>query len=204
MRAFISLLLVLPFVAFSQGKTSQELMANGMKKYAAQSGRITYQISGDATGTEVFSFDRFGWRSLKKRHMEFELDGEEMFQEQHEVTDGKLVYRIEHSDSTYRKRMDIRWSTLAQQLDPAATSEAVIQGIGGIYVGDSTYQDKICKVWTFEGKSLKEMWTWEGLVLKRRSTLAEKVIITSADKIEIGIPIEEWFFRLPESYELKK
>lgn len=141
---------------------------------------------------------------MKKRHMEFEFGGEEKFQEQHEVTDGKLVYRIDHRDSTYRKRMDIRWSTLASQMDPAATSDAVIQGIGGIYAGDSTYQGKTCKVWTFEGKSLKEMWTWEGLVMKRRSTLGEKTIITSADKIEIGIPIDEWFFRLPVDYELKK
>lgn len=203
MKIGIAALLLSPLLSFSQGKTSEELMASGLKKYAAQSGRITYTISGDATGTEVFSFDRFGWRSLKKRHMEFELGGKEKFQEQHEVSDGKLVYRINHSDSTYRKRMDIRWTTIATQMDPAATSDAIIQGIGGVYVGDSIYQDKTCKVWTFEGKSLKEMWVWEGLVLKRRSTLGEKEIITNADKIEIGIPIDDWFFRLPEGYEMK-
>ena len=177
-------------------------MNEGLKKYEVEKGRIQYKVTGDASGEELFVFDRFGWRSLKKRTMEFENHGIKGKETQHEITDGKIVYRINHRDSTYRKRIDIRWSSLAAKMTPDKVSESLLFSLGGTQVTDSTLLNKKCQVWVFENRSLKEMWVWKGLVMKRISSLGEKNIITIAESIDLEAPISDDLFKLPSIYQL--
>ena len=134
--------------------------------------------------------------------MEFENHGIKGKETQHEITDGKIVYRINHRDSTYRKRIDIRWSSLAAKMTPDKVSESLLFSLGGTQVTDSTLLNKKCQVWVFENRSLKEMWVWKGLVMKRISSLGEKNIITIAESIDLEAPISDDLFKLPSIYQL--
>ncbi len=204
MRKLLILLLIQPLISFCQEQTSQDLIDNGLKKYSLEKGSINYEISGDAAGEEVFIFDRFGWRSLRKLSMQFELYGAERTQQLHEISDGGTTYRINHNDSTYRKRADIRWTSQAQNSTPQQASESILFNLGGTYQSDSLLLGKTCQVWTFESKSLKQMWVWNGLVLKRISQLGEVNIISTATKIELDPMIEESIFELPAIYQPKE
>jgi hypothetical protein len=136
--------------------------------------------------------------------MEFELYGINRTQIQHEISDGKRVFRIDHRDSTYRKKMDIRWSALTSMMSPEEASESMLLSLGGRYHSDSTLLGKSCQVWIFENKSLKQMWVWNGLVIKRISTLGEKDIITTANSVDLESTIDESVFTLPDNYLLKE
>ncbi|MEP5612063.1 MAG: hypothetical protein ABJP45_07420 [Cyclobacteriaceae bacterium] len=204
MKAILSVLSVLPALAFCQTQTSGQMMEKGWKKYSVEQGSITYTISGDASGSEVFTFDRYGWRSLKKISMEFELYGAQRSQVLHETSDGGSIYRIDHSDSTYSKRIDFRWTTQASQVSPKQASEAILFSLGGTYASDSVLLGKTCQVWTFENKALKQMWIWNGLALKRVSKLGENNIITTATEVNLQPAIDATIFRVPTTYKLKE
>ncbi len=204
MRIPVILLSLLPLLVFCQEQTSQDLIEKGLKKYSIEKGSISYEVTGDANGEEIFIFDRFGWRSLRKLTMQFELYGSERKQVLHEISDGGTVYRINHSDSTYRKRIDIRWTSQAGRTTPQQASESILFNLGGTYNSDSVLLGKTCQVWTFESKSLKQMWVWKGLVLKRISQLGENNIVTTANKIELEPTIEASIFELPAIYQLKE
>lgn len=197
------LLLFSANLVFSQGNLSADLLNDGLKKYEVESAKIAYQIIGDASGAETFTFDRFGWRSVKRRNMEFNLYDTLRTQQQHELSDGKIVYRIDHNDSTYRKRIDIRWSSLAKTMDPSQVSESILFSLGGAYVGDSTLIGKTCQVWTFNNRSLEELWIWKGLTLKRKSKLGPLKFTTEAVTLNIDETIEPSVFELPE-YTIKE
>jgi len=204
MKFILWFLAILPFLVFSQTQTSNQLIEKGWKKYSEEKGSITYTISGDATGSEVFTFDRYGWRSLKKMDMQFELYGAQRSQVLHESSDGGSIYRINHSDSTYSTRIDFRWTTQAGQVSPKQASEAILFGLGGTYSSDSVLLGKTCQIWTFENKALKQMWVWNGLVLKRISKLGENNIITTATEIDLQPTIDDSIFQIPSIYQQKE
>lgn len=204
MKSLLFILLMLPLVVFCQTQTSDQLIEKGRKKYDLEKGSITYDVSGDATGNEVFTFDRFGWRSLKKRNMQFELYGAQRSQVSHETSNGGSIYRLNHADSTYIKRIDFRWTSQASQKSPLQASEAILFGLGGAYSSDSTLLGKKCQVWTFENKALKQMWVWQGIVLKRVGKLGENNIITTATEINLQPIIDPVIFEIPATYQLKE
>ncbi len=204
MRISLSLIAVLPLFAICQQQSSQEMVDNGLKKYSLETGSISYEVSGDASGEEVFTFDRFGWRSLRKLAMQFELYGSERTQALHEISDGGTIYRINHSDSTYRKRVDVRWTSQPPGSTPQQASESILFNLGGTYNSDSVLLGKTCQVWTFNSKALKQMWVWKGLVLKRITQLGENTIVTTATKVELDPSIEASIFQLPTIYQLKE
>lgn len=202
MKSSLFILLLIPVITFSQLK-SEQLRAKDFKKYSLQSGSIEYEISGDATGYEKLVFDNFGWTSLKKQNMNFELYGITSSQSIHEVTDGDFVYRLNPEDSTMSKRVDLKWSAIASYKTPEELSEAILFSIGGTYHSDSTMSDKKCQVWTFENKALQEMWVWNGLVLKRKTKLGNRMVISSAKVVEIDIAIDPAQFTIPNFYREK-
>lgn len=161
-------------------------------------------ISGDASGTENFTFDRFGWRSLKKRTMKFTLYDVERSQVLHEVSDGELIYRINHMDSTFIQKVDMKWSSQSPNITPQQASEDILFALGGNYHSDSTLSGNTCQVWTFQNKSLKQMWIWKGLVVKRISMLGELRVVTTAESMKLDVSIDESIFELPADYEKKE
>lgn len=202
MRKLLYLLSLTPLLLLSQGKKSKDLFEQGLKKYENQSGSISYTVSGDAEGEEQFVFDRYGWRSLKKRKMNFVLYGIETEQVQHEVSDGEILYRIVHKDSTIRKRVDIKWSLNAASMAPDQASEAILFSLGGTHASDSLLLGKTCQVWTFKDRSLQELWIWKGLVLKRKSLLGDQKIVTTATDVSLDVKVDESLFSLPSGYQI--
>jgi len=199
----ILLFLLLPISLFSQ-QSSQQLQAEGIKKYNANSGKIEYEISGDAEGQEILLFDRNGWRSLKKQTITFELQGVKTLQTLHEITDGNNVYRLNGGDSTYITKTDFKWSQLATTNTPDDVSNEILFMLGGNHESDSTLLGKKCQVWTFPGKALNELWIWNQLVLKRKINLGDNLIITTATNINLNATISDDFFAIPSYFTLKK
>jgi hypothetical protein len=203
MKSSLFILLLIPTITFSQAK-AKDLRAKDFKKYAMKSGSIEYEISGDATGSETLVFDDFGWTSLKKQTMNFELYGISSTQSVHEVTDGDFSYRLQPEDSTMSKRVDLKWSSIASYKSPDQLSEAILFSLGGTYASDSTLNDKVCQVWTFENKAMQEMWIWNGLVMKRKTKLGDRIVITTASKMEINVEVDPSQFIIPNYFVEKK
>lgn len=195
-------LLLLPATLYSQ-QNSEQLASKRLKKYDTPSAELTYVVSGAAEGKEVLLFDRNGWRALKKQTITFEHKGLKTLQTLHEVTDGNYVFRLNGGDSTYTSKTDFKWSQLASTNTPEDVSQEILFMIGGTYTADSTLLGKPCQVWTFTGKSLKELWIWNQLVLKRKILLGDKTIVTTAEKIALDVEIDPAIFEIP-LYFVKK
>lgn len=203
MKSAIHLLILLPCMVFSQAKTAEELRAQDLKKYAIESAEIKYEISGDAEGEESMVFTDFGWTSLKKQTMTFELYGITSTQSVHEITDGDFVYRLNPDDSTYTIKKDYKWSQQASYKTPDQVSEAILFSMGGQQIEDAILMDKKCQVWTFEGKAIQELWVWNGVVLKRKAKLGDRNIETTATEVKLGLSPNPILFTFPEYYTKK-
>ncbi len=203
MRAFCTILLSIPFMLFGQAKTAEQLTNQGLKKFNIERAEIQYVISGDAKGEEIMVFDSYGWKSLRNSTMTFELYGITSKQSLLEITNGDFVYRLNDEDSTYVVRKDLKWSQQATHKSPDQVSEAILFAMGGQQKTDSTLLDKTCQVWTFQGKAIQELWVWNGLVLKRKAKLGDRMIITTANSVEIDIESIETIFQIPSFYKEK-
>ena len=201
MKKIFFITCLLPLFALGQ-KSSLELTEEGLKKYELEKAKIMYEITGGASGTETFLFERYGWRSVKRRNMEFELYDAQRNQRQHEVTDGNVVYRINHGDSTIQKRTDSKWTIALTTMTPQEASEDILFSMGGNYSADSVVLDRKCQVWTFEGKALQELWTWKGLVLKRKTKLGDNLITTTATSLNTDISIDILEYQIPDTYRI--
>ena len=204
MKTFIPFLFLIPFQAFSQARTAEELRAQNLKKYSLESAEINYTVTGDAEGEEVMIFTDYGWTSLRQQTMTFELYGITRTQDIYEITDGDFVYRLNPEDSTYKVRKDVKWSQQASYKTLAQLSEAILFAIGGTQQGDSLLMDKKCQVWTFEGKAIQELWVWNGVVLKRKAKLGDKQILTTATEIKLDVSPNPIIFTLPDYYNEQK
>ncbi len=205
MRQFFVLVLLIPHLLFSQAKSATELLAQDLKKYAMKSGEITYDITGDAEGEEKMNFDSYGWKSMRKQNMIFELYGIKTVQTLYEISDGDFIYRLNEGDSTMVVRKDIKWSQQASYKNPLEVSESILFSMGGNRsTMDSALLDKTCQVWTFDNKAIKELWIWNGLVMKRKTKLGDKMVISTANSIEIGIETEETIFEIPDYMKEKE
>lgn len=203
MRPFLLIFLISPLFAISQAKNANELLASNLKKYSIQSGEISYELTGDAAGTETMHFDAYGWKSLRKQSMSFELYGIKTVQELYEVTDGNLVYRLNEADSTMTMRKDFKWSQQAAYKNPQEVSEAILFSLGGTQVADSVLLEKTCQVWTFQGKALQELWIWKGLVLKRKTKLGDRIVFSTANDIKLGTIPNQNLFTIPDYMKAK-
>lgn len=204
MKSVISLLILIPFLSFSQAKTAKELRAQDLKKYAIESAEITYEISGDASGQESMVFTDYGWTSLKQQTMTFELYGITSTQSVYEITDGDFVYRLNEEDSTYTLKKDFKWSQQASYKTPDQVSEAILFSMGGQQAEDAMLLDKKCQVWTFDGKAIQELWVWNGLVLKRKIKLGDRNIAATATDVKLDVSPNPILFTFPEYYTEQK
>ncbi len=204
MKTLALLLVALPFMGYSQAQTAEKLRSQNLKKYEIKSAEITYEISGDAEGQEKMTFHNFGWTSLRQQEMTFELYGITSTQRVYEITDGDFIYRLNPDDSTYLSKKDFKWSQQASYKTPGQVSEAILFAMGGSQQADATLNDKICQVWTFEGKAIQEMWVWKGLVMKRKAKLGDRNIETTATEVKLDIEPNAELFKIPDYFRKKE
>ena len=197
MRHYLLLLLMSPVLLFAQAKTAEELTQQGFKKYSQERIRVSYELSGDAKGAEVLVFEKYGWQSMRKQTMVFELYGIKTIQTLFEIIDGDFVYRLNEGDSTMTKKKDYKWSQQASYKSPKETSEAILFSLGGTYASDTTLLGKECQVWRFENKALQEIWIWEGIVLKRKTKLGDQIVYSTATEVTSDFESEPGFFLIP-------
>ena len=197
MRHYLLLLLMSPVLLFAQAKTAEELTQQGFKKYSQERMKVSYELSGDAKGAEVLVFEKYGWQSMRKQTMVFELYGIKTIQTLFEIIDGDFVYRLNEGDSTMTTKKDYKWSQQAAYKSPKDVSEAILFSLGGTYSADSTLLEKQCQVWTFENKALQEIWVWEGIVLKRKTKLGDQIVYSTATKATTDFEMDENLFMVP-------
>lgn len=200
---YLLLVFVFPALCYSQAKTAEELRSDGYRKYNRERAKITYEISGDAEGAEIMVFDNFGWSSMRKQTMVFELYGIKTIQTLLEIHDGNHVYNLNQGDSTMVVKEDYKWSQYSPDKNPLDISQAILFSMGGTYLTDSTLLGKKCQVWAFENKAIQELWVWEGLTLKRKLRLGQQMIYTTAKNIQTDYKKEMNLFRIPD-YVKKK
>lgn len=203
MKFILTSFLLSPLLLLSQARTANELAAADFKKYENESGMISYTITGDATGDEKMVFDTYGWNSVRKQSMIFELYGIKTTQILHEITDGDFVYRLNERDSSLVARKDFKWSQQAAYKNPDQVSEAILFSLGGTHISDSVLLEKKCQVWTFEGKAIQELWIWNGLVLKRKTKLGDRIIFSTANDLQLGTTPDPSLFLIPDHLVLK-
>lgn len=204
MKTLILVLTLIPVFCHAQAQNATKLRSQGFKKYEIKSAEIKYDISGDATGQEMMTFDNYGWTSLRQQEMTFELYGITSTQVVYEVTDGDFVFRLNPNDSTYLLKKDFKWSQQASYKSPDQVSEAILFAMGGTQQTDSTLNGKTCQVWTFEGKAIQEMWIWKGLVMKRRAKLGDRKILTVATEVNLEVTPDPSMFNFPAYYRPKE
>lgn len=204
MRIINFLIFLSPLLVFTQARNSEQLLEDGMKKYDKERLKITYELSGDAEGAEIMVFENFGWQSMRKQTMIFELYGIKTIQTLFEITDGDFVYRLNEGDSTMTKKSDYKWSQQAAYKEPQDVSEAILFSMGGTYSSDSTLLEKKCEVWTFKNKALVELWVWDGIVLRRKTKLGDQLVYATATEIESDFVLGENFFQIPDYMKEKE
>lgn len=204
MKTSLALLLITPILAYGQAREWEALRDADLKKYSLERGEIKYEITGGATGQEVMMFDRFGWQSMRRQTMIFELYGIKTIQTLYEVINGDFINRLNEGDSTYVVRKDLKWSQQAAYKDPEQASEAILFSLGGTHAADSVLMDRECQVWTFEGKALQQLWIWKGLVLKRKTKLGDQIIYSTANSINLETEIDPEIFTIPPYMNLKE
>jgi hypothetical protein len=190
---------------FSQGQGANEMILSGLKKYPFESGRLVYEISGGATGTEEFVFDAYGWRSFRAQKMDITLYDISETRSLYEVTDGENIFRLDVSDSTYMLRVDTKWTDELERFeDPERASASILFELGGNKVGDTTLLDKSCDIWQFNGEVLKELWLWKGLVFKRKVVIGDVEVLMTAKSYTLNEPVNTNNFLVPDFYKPKQ
>jgi len=191
------ILLIAPILCNAQAKTADELINQDMKKYDLERLKVTYELSGGAEGAEMLVFEKYGWQSMRKQTMVFELYEIKTIQTLLEITDGDFIYRLNEGDSTMTTRNDYKWSQQASYKAPQDVSEAILFSMGGTHSSDTTLLNNKCQVWTFENKALQELWIWNGIMLKRKTKLGDQIIYTTATEIQKEFELGEGFFSIP-------
>lgn len=205
-RFSISLLLVLGLSltwtsAFAQmQKSAKDLDAEGKKRYGIESGRIKYEFSNEASGTEMVHFDRWGWLEMRDVSMENSLLGKAVAQRQQVLLDGTQQITHTKGSSYASASMERHLSTALQKASPAVEvlfGEAVIEAKNAKRAGRDEVMGKSCAVYEIPNESVK-VWVWKGIVLKHEKRLFDKRVTMTATMLDEEWKPEKKVFEMPE------
>lgn len=197
MKLFLSITFLLSSaIAHSQSGNSEHLVDKGLTRMSLESGRITYHIGGDATGTATLTFDRDGWRQILEKEFTFEKYGITSTIKTTELVDGDYTFTINYDNQKGQKTKDSRWSDLLSYKSLEESVEAMMEDAGGMPQGDTTLLNRPSNIYLFQNGSIKSIWEWQGIPLKELKSLGGLNIIMTATQFE-EMEISEESFALP-------
>lgn len=167
-------------------------------KYPFSSGLITYELSGDASGTAVLAFDRNGWRSTEKKELVFKRYGIESTEKSFDHIDGDYFYSANIDAGKGKKTIDKNWSSLLSYKTNDEAVSILMESKGGALSGTDSLLNFACRVWTFDKGAVKIIWEWQGIPMKVVKSLPGLTYTMQAVAIEKDAIIASETFALPE------
>ena len=179
------------------------LQAERLNRYAVQSGKVTYEITGSKEikalglkerikGEKRIVFDAFGDREIEevKKMTESKSGGKSTLEEEHELTytDGAQQYRVDFDRKRITKRKNPYYAanyTLVEGKDIQAFMPKAKKA------GTETVAGLECTVWKRKKESLC---LYKGIILKKYSD----DVTTTATRAEFGVALTKNDFRLPD------
>jgi len=203
-RLFSLLLLAAfaPLLTFGQvQQTPDDLIAEGKQRYGIEKGQVKYEFRGQASGSELVQFDRFGWLESRVTEKETRTFGMTSNQKYHSILKGnRQAYHV--TGSQYVNVSNERFLTSAlSESSPSMQvlfGEEVIKRKNAKQVGSEEILGRRCKVYDVKYENTK-VWVWEGIILKSVQTIHTDKITMEAIQID-----EDWeagpsTFQLPEN-----
>lgn len=166
--------------------------------YGIQSGIVQYEISGDAKGTEVLSFDQWGMRQTRVRTIETLKYG---VVHTNTFFIGSSVTMVDPDKNLGRKFEDETLKKLITAWtpeDPALLSLKVLEISAGKKLRDEKVLERVCEVWRLE-EDKTTLWLYNGLALKMEVTTPDGVMVYQASKITEGALLDDGVFKVPGS-----
>ncbi len=206
-QAIIFLILVLLTGSFLKAQVYKpywQLAGEGQKRYGVESAKIHYQYSGRSSGTEVLTFDNWGWRASRLVDKSTTMWGNTTKIRSTELQDGN--YSISHMTGSSRARA-FQDSQIQKSLIGSSMAVEVLHGLevvkakGAKKIGTDDVLGRKCDVYEIKNFSQK-LWVWEGIVLRTEQKVLEDEIILSAVKIEADVEFGEQNFALPDGVEI--
>lgn len=195
---FISLILLLCTISLSaQTGNSQEINSKGKAKYPLISGKIVYEISGDATGTATRYFDRNGWRELLIKEITFKKYGVTSIEKTMTLIDGDRVFNVNLKNKSGTKSKNHKWSKLSSYKDQEEIVQILNEAKYGKTFKDSTLINYKTQIWEFSKGSTRLKWIWNGISLREEQSLGNFKYIMEAISFDENIAFSDEIFALP-------
>ncbi|MFY0601495.1 MAG: hypothetical protein JXR03_17605 [Cyclobacteriaceae bacterium] len=191
-------LLLLPFFVSAQSGNSMELNKNAKSKFPIESAKVSYIISGEATGTATMYFDRNGWRQILIKEITFEKFGISSTEKTVELIDGDFYFKANLNSKKGAKYTDSNWSSLLSYKAPEEILEITMESKGGVFSGDTTLLNYSVGIWNFSKGATRSIWTLEGITLREVKMIGKIRYEMIATEVNDTIKIEDDDFTLPE------
>lgn len=177
-----------------------------IRRYAAQSAIVDYEVRGLKTGRERLYFDHWGGREARYVHTEMRMLG--IPQEEHilEISDGEWHYAIDLPRSTGIRERNPLLKRYAEKIAPDGSltlGEEMMEDLGGSKAGSNNILGRTCQIWVVPAR-YTEYCLWNNLPLLtvvRRGGLA---LITEAIHIEENVPVKNEIFAIPASIKIRE
>lgn len=172
---------------FAQEGNSETFVDEGLKRFTeSKSGKIVYEITGDASGEMIYLFDSWGWVESTSRKMEYTLFGMKSEEDRIEFRDGDFTYNIDMKTSKGKQAKNKDTSDLLRYKSPRETIDAVNAKAGGTISGTDTVLNKEVNIWKFASGNTLELWEWKGIILKGKRKLSKVVYEFTATSIDLN------------------
>jgi hypothetical protein len=197
------LILLSSFTISAQTGNSLVLDQKGKEKLPLKSGKISYSITGGASGSATLYFDRNGWRQMIIRELTFERYGMKSTEKTIEYIDGDLLHKANLDSKKGLKSIDGRWSELITYKPASEIPTIILEDNGGLKKGEAIQLNYPVTIWEFTSGARKSVWEWNGIILKEYKSLGDLSYQMTAETFLENEPIPEEVFALPENITWK-
>ncbi|WP_258105638.1 hypothetical protein [Marinoscillum sp. MHG1-6] len=190
--------LILQFPILAQNGNSIELDTQLKGKHPLASGKVSFEITGDASGTATLYFDRNGWREVLIKEITIVRFGMTSTEKTIELVDGDFYYQVNLDSKKGSRAKQKAWSQLMGYKDRAYVINAIMEEQGAVRSSDTTHLEYPVTVWEFSKGSTTSIWSWQGITLRQAKSLPGLSYEMVSVKLEENCEIPEEVFALPE------
>lgn len=195
MRLFYIIVLVFGLVGFTNAQKP-------FKKYPFKTGVVEYKMEGSAKGTQVITWDDYGYKELTVEKSEMKVFGQVSKTNKSTLALGTKLYEWSDTDNkVYQTSNPIAESWDDEGLDAGEVEDysiRMIEAMGYEKNGTETMLGKKCDVY----KGMGKIWVWNGLSLKTEISMMGVKSVITATNVETNIDVPSVLFELPAGREI--
>ena len=186
------------FVCLSQKGNYTALVGKDLKRSAVKSGMITYELSGDVDGTEIYYFDEWGWLEKTIRNYTYSKYGISSEEKRVELRNGDFLFRGNFKTGKGSMRKKELESSMLRYKSREEVYRTILESRNGIIIGEEYVLERLCTVWEFPRGLIQRLWIYDGFILKREQRIATLNVISTAIGIEFDQEYTNEDFYVPE------